>query len=122
VAGWLFLLPGCLTGIPADRMLYLPTLIFLPWAVWKLSKIPGARALKTAICAACVALGSVAFVTRGALWGQERALFETLVHETPWDAESHNHLADAYHRLGAAPGIPDTAKSRWSVSPAFLRS
>ncbi len=113
LAGWFFLLPGCLTGIPADRMLYLPTVFLLPWAAERFSRLPWPGATRAALCMAAVTLLGTGLVARGSIWNSERRVFESQVQESPWDPVAHDHLANVYHHQADTLAAADTARTRW---------
>lgn len=112
LAGWLFMFPGCLTGISADRMQYVPTLAFLPWGAMKLSRLPWSGAARAALCGLVVAALSAGLLVRGSIWASDRNLFESQVQESPWDPTAHDQLGNVYHRLANLPDVPDSSHAR----------
>ena len=113
VVVWMLAAPACTTGIPASRMLYLPTLVLLPLLTWKLSRLPRAPGLAAAACAVAVVLGAAGFLSAARVWNDPQRLFERLVREVPYDGSAHNDLAECYHHIAQQPGLPDSTRQRW---------
>ncbi|MBI5836984.1 MAG: hypothetical protein HZB25_07055 [Candidatus Eisenbacteria bacterium] len=112
LATWLLLAPGCAIGVPASRMLYVPTLAFLPLAAWRLSRLPWPAPARAAACAAAVALGSAGFVLAGQVWSDDIGLYRHLVREAPQDAVVHGDLASLYDLRANRPDLADSTRER----------
>ncbi len=113
VLTWLFLLPSCLTGIAANRMLYLPSLFLLPLLAFALSRVRWRPALSVTAAAGLLLSAALAYGLAARVWDNEVLLFERLVQDCPADAEAYADLADKYMHLGSAPGAPDSTRLRY---------
>jgi tetratricopeptide (TPR) repeat protein len=112
LAVWLVTIPGGAIGAPANRMLYLSSMVLLPLLSWKLSRLPWSAGLKAGLCVAALALGSTGFVVAGHSWSDDVLLLERLVRESPPDFESRETLADRYYGHAVRPGVADSTRLR----------